>query len=371
MGIVDATRKFESWLKGQITIVPRDLAYKHQQMRADPFLFFRATYYRWAQVWPEQCRELARAREVYAVGDLHIENFGTWRDAEGRLIWGVNDFDEAYPMAFTNDLVRLAVSALLAADASERFHLSPEEICQQLTDGYRDQIEGGGEPFVLMEKHPELRRMAIQDLRQPAPFWQRLEEKSAPLRGRLPASARKAFRALLPKGAEPSYRVLTKPKGLGSLGRQRFLALAQFGGGHIAREVKEVAPSAWLWATGRGDGARRGNSWLEKIVRASVRAADPWWEVRRGWLVRRLAPDCSRIDIDELVHYRDLASLMHAMGRETANVHLGTPKGRKRLRAAWAELPRDWLLDAARQMHKLSLREWRDFKRSGKTKLAG
>jgi len=32
---------------------------------------------------------------VLAVGDLHVENFGTWRDAEGRLIWGVNDFDES------------------------------------------------------------------------------------------------------------------------------------------------------------------------------------------------------------------------------------------------------------------------------------
>ena len=30
-----------------------------------------------------------------SVGDLHVENFGTWRDSEGRLIWGINDFDEA------------------------------------------------------------------------------------------------------------------------------------------------------------------------------------------------------------------------------------------------------------------------------------
>ncbi len=121
MDIVEATRKFEAWLKGRIAIVRRDIAYKHEQMRADPFLFFRATYYRWAQIWPSNARKLARAAEVYAVGDLHIENFGTWRDAEGRSVWGVNDFDEAHPMAFTNDLVRLAVSALLAADSVARF----------------------------------------------------------------------------------------------------------------------------------------------------------------------------------------------------------------------------------------------------------
>jgi hypothetical protein len=216
-----------------------------------------------------------------------------------------------------------------------------------------------------MEKHPELRRMAIQDLRQPAPFWQRLGQKSAPARRSLPSSARKAIRDLLPPDTEPAYRVLTKPKGLGSLGRQRFLALADCDGGLIAREAKTVAPSAWLWANGHGDRCGKGNPWLQKIVNASVRCRDPWWEVYRGWLVRRLAPDCSRIDIDQLVHHRDLASLLHAMGAETANIHLGTPKrGRRRIRASLAELPNDWLLDAARGMHKACLKDWREFKRA-------
>jgi hypothetical protein len=365
MDIVEATRSFEAWLRQHITVVRSDLDYKHQQMRADPFLFFRATYYRWAQLWPEQCRKLARAEGAFAVGDLHIENFGTWRDLEGRLVWGVNDLDEAHPMAFPNDLARLAVSAMLAAEASIRFHLTPAEICERIAGGYRDQIESGGEPFVLMEKHPELRHMAVQELRQPAPFWQRLREKSALTRRVPPGSARKALRDLLPHGAEPEFRVLTKPKGLGSLGRQRFLALAHFDGGILAREAKAVAPSSWLWASGRGDRAGKGNPWLEKILRAAVRCPDPWWHVRRGWLVRRLGPDCSRIDIDELVHHRDLASLLHAMGRETANIHLGSPKkARKRLRAALADLPPDWLLDAARAMHKVTLRDWRDFKRA-------
>ena len=48
---------------------------------------------------------------MLAVGDLHVENFGTWRDADGRLCWGINDFDEADRLPYTNDLVRLAASA--------------------------------------------------------------------------------------------------------------------------------------------------------------------------------------------------------------------------------------------------------------------
>jgi uncharacterized protein (DUF2252 family) len=42
------------------------------------------------------CADIARVTTVLAVGDLHADNFGTWRDREGRLIWGINDFYDAY-----------------------------------------------------------------------------------------------------------------------------------------------------------------------------------------------------------------------------------------------------------------------------------
>src|SRR5438445_5345090 len=105
-------------------------------MAGGVFPFLRATFYRWMQRWPEVCPELAKAPAVLAVGDLHVENFGTWRDIEGRLIWGVNDFDEAYPMAYTNDLVRLAVSAHLAARTAH-LAVKTEDACDVILDGYR------------------------------------------------------------------------------------------------------------------------------------------------------------------------------------------------------------------------------------------
>ena len=177
-------------------------------------------------------------------------------------------------MAFPNDLVRLAVSALLAGEASAHFKLKPGEVCEQLVKGYREALERGGKPFVLMENHPKLRRMAVQDLRQPVEFWRGLQAKSGPLKTGLPDSVRKAFRKILPEGAKPKYRILQKPKGLGSLGRRRFLALASWQGSLIAREAKEVAPSACIWAEDRR--ASEGNPWLEKIVCAAVRCADPY-----------------------------------------------------------------------------------------------
>ena len=114
MKITKATQKYEAWLVRHLHLLESDLQLKHQQMRSAPFPFLRATYYRWAQTWMETCAGAARAPRVLAVGDLHVENFGTWRDIEGRLIWGINDFDEAWRLPYTNDLVRLAASALLA-----------------------------------------------------------------------------------------------------------------------------------------------------------------------------------------------------------------------------------------------------------------
>ena len=68
MNIRQATRRHESWLRQQTHVVERDLRLKHPRMAESPFTFLRATYYRWAQIWPEICPKLADAPRVLAVG---------------------------------------------------------------------------------------------------------------------------------------------------------------------------------------------------------------------------------------------------------------------------------------------------------------
>src|SRR5713226_6243198 len=129
MNIIAATRKYEQWLAQRTTIVTGDLKLKHEFMAAAAFAFLRATFYRWLQIWTEVCPEVSRAPRVLAVGDLHIENFGTWRDADGRLAWGINDFDEVSHMPYAIDLVRLAASALLAGE-SEHLAVKPKAMTE-------------------------------------------------------------------------------------------------------------------------------------------------------------------------------------------------------------------------------------------------
>ncbi|MBI1882568.1 MAG: DUF2252 family protein, partial [Chloroflexi bacterium] len=123
----DATERYLSWLGTKVTLVPKEVEKRHKGIaESTPFEFLRATFYWWAQWWPTVCEELNNAPLVLGVGDLHVENFGTWRDAEGRLVWGVNDFDECCCLPYTNDLVRLAASARFAIEEPETKKLLKE-----------------------------------------------------------------------------------------------------------------------------------------------------------------------------------------------------------------------------------------------------
>ena len=85
MNCKEATKSYEAWLAIHTRLIQADLQLRHQQMSADIFSFMRVTFYRWVEIWTEHCAPLANAPAVLAIGDLHVENFGTWRDQEGRI----------------------------------------------------------------------------------------------------------------------------------------------------------------------------------------------------------------------------------------------------------------------------------------------
>src|SRR6266404_1483588 len=166
MNVVESTRAYDRWLEQRLrVIVKRDLKLKHRRMAEDPFSFLRGSFYRWAQVWPELCAGLATAPYVLGIGDLHIENFGTWRDGEGRLIWGINDFDEATTLAYTSDLVRLCTSALIAIGES-RLATPARRACDSVLEGYTESLRDAGLPLVLAERNRWLRDLAVGRLKE-------------------------------------------------------------------------------------------------------------------------------------------------------------------------------------------------------------
>jgi hypothetical protein len=295
-----------------------------------------------------------------AVGDLHVENFGTWRDLEGRLIWGVNDFDEAWPAAYTADLVRLLASAYLAI-GEDHLAISRKTARGAIEQGYRDAIAKGGGPFVLAEHHKWLRRLALSKLRDPVVFWGKIVACPR-YKGKLPQDVWRLVHASLPLRTM-NYDVKTRLAGLGSLGHPRVLTLATWDGAHIVREAKQLTPSAWIWARGLAAKQILGR----KLIDSAVRIRDPHVHFADHWIVRRLAPDCSHIEIQTLPKERDEERLVYYMGWETANIHLGS---RKALSAVKRDLGRRkgrWLHKAAKSMLEVTLEDWGFWRRNAAT----
>jgi len=317
VNIQQATQEYELWLSKHLTLIDADLILKHTRMAEDAFSFFRATFYRWVQLWMEWHPDSAKAPLVLAVGDLHVENFGTWRDIEGRLIWGVNDFDEAAWMPYTLDLVRLATSARLAIKLGH-LTITPKEASDALLQGYRECLAATGCAFVLAEHHKGLREMALSSLRAAERFWTKIE--SLPLAPQpVPEGALAALALLLP---EPglSYKVSHRIAGLGSLGRQRYVALAEWRGGNVAREAKALAPSAYFWQQADDSFSE---IFYQTILNNAIRCLDPTVKLVDRWIVRRLAPDCSRIDLSSLSKDGDMTRLLRSTaGSETTACRL-------------------------------------------------
>lgn len=359
MNVVKATRHFEDWLAHRIDIVKSDLRLKHGSMKEAVFPFLRATYYRWAQVWPKVCPDLAKGPRVLAVGDLHVENFGTWRDIEGRLIWGVNDFDEAHPLAYANDLVRLAVSAHLASEAGH-IPLKHQEICDVILEGYGQSLRAGGLPFVLGEKNEWLRLIAESKLRDPVRFWEKMDALPT-VKGDVPITAIDAIEHLMPARDIP-YRLTHRIAGLGSLGHARYVAIADWHGGKIAREAKALVSSACHWAE---DEHAPIDILYQTIVTRAVRCPDPFVQLRGRWIVRRLSPHCSRIEIATLEARGVEMRLLQAMGWETANIHLGTRSAAKTILRHMQKQKGRWLHQASAAMLDAVRDDWKDWKKRG------
>jgi len=103
-------------------------------------------------------------------------------------------------------------------------------------------------------------------------------------------------------------------------------------------------------------------------VQRSIRVPDPCERFHGPWVVRRLAPDCSRIELASLSKDRDEARLLYSMGWETANMHFATPQAIAQVKHDLASRRGRWLHKAAKTMRAATKKDWKkwqhDWKRS-------
>ena len=200
-------------------------------------------------------------------------------------------------------------------------------------------------------------KLGIEFLKPPKSFWKDLIALPS-IRGHLPRDAKKSLEKTVPV-PDLKYRVLRREAGLGSLGQLGFVALADCRGGCVAREAKNVVPSANIWLNGQ---KTHRQSYYKEAMSSASRSPDPYQKIVGPWLIRRLSPDSNPIKIEELPKKRDEAILLQAMGTEIANVHLGS---QHRTRAIMNDLRRrkpNWLHSDAKKMAKFFVREWKEYR---------
>ena len=333
IAFTDSKAHYDAWLQTQIgsDFVAADLADKSALMRDSAFVFLRGSYWRWAETILDICPDLAGAPQVLAVGDIHLENFGTWRDADGRLVWGVNDFDEAAQMPYAIDLVRLAASALLGGDDRNG---AIDTITKAVLKGYAKGLAAPS-PVVLDRDWPELRADVIVDEDRRDKFWKKIDART---NEPAPPRFQKALAAAMPEPVV-AFDTARRVAGTGSLGRPRWIGVADWRGGAIVREAKVLVTSGWPLA--HGDAAAPIRAF--EIATGRFRAPDPWYSVTEGIVVRRLSPNNRKIEADKRGAFLLEPSMHEAMGFELANVHMGTANAAAAIQADLRPRKSGWL----------------------------
>jgi Uncharacterized protein conserved in bacteria (DUF2252) len=341
---------FEKWLRRRCKVVEADLKYKHKRMRKNAFVFLRATYFRWAKGIETICPELKNAPRVLCVGDTHTENFGTWRDAQGRLVWGVNDFDEAAIIPYAFDLVRLAASVSLAP----KMRIGRKQAAAAILAGYRLGLRAP-RPTLLDEHQTRLRPFVVITDAEREKFWR---EVACYPKARPPARVRRNLKKSLPLDA-PHIRFASRVKGGGSLGRARYVAIAEWRGGHIVREAKAIVPSAWNWAHSAGDARPR---FLE-LATGRFRSPDPFLAVKRGFVIRRIAADSRKIDLGDNAGAKLKINLLKAMGFDLGAIHAATKGARRSIMRDLRSRDSGWLSAAAKAAETAARGDFAEWKR--------
>ncbi|MGD6746017.1 DUF2252 domain-containing protein [Streptomyces sp. BH106] len=346
---------------------PAAFRVKFRKMAASAFAFYRGTaclFY--GDVEREQHGGPyldERTSRVWIHGDLHAENFGTYMDSTGRLIFNVNDFDEAYVGPFTWDLKRFAASMALVGYSKALSDEQITDLVRTYAAAYRERIHAlatGAKsdevpPFTLDTADGPLLE-ALRDARSLTRFGllesmteiREFERRFAEGGGSIELDAATRYKVLaafdgyletLPEASlsrPDSYRVKDvvgrRGIGIGSAGLPSYNILLEGNSDALENDVVIYMKQAQTPAVSRHitDPAIRGYFQHEGhrtvISQRALQAhADPWlgWTELdgAGQLVAEISPYAVDLDWGDIDEYEEIAAVVADLGRATATMH--------------------------------------------------
>ncbi|WP_438294336.1 DUF2252 domain-containing protein [Streptomyces sp. HUAS TT7] len=358
---------FETAFGELLAADPTAFRVKFRKMAASAFAFYRGTaclFY--ADLEREQHGGPyldERTGRVWIHGDLHAENFGTYMDANGRLIFNVNDFDEAYVGPFTWDLKRLAASLALIGYTKAFSDEQITSLVRTYAAAYRERIHAlasGAKddevpPFTLDTAEGPLLG-ALRDARARTRFAlldsmteiREYERRFTEGDGSIELDAATRYKVLaafdgyletLPEESlvrPDSYRVKDvvgrRGIGIGSAGLPSYNILLEGHSDALENDVVIYIKQAQTPAVSRHitDPAVRGyfeHEGHRTVIsqRALQAAADPWlgWTELdgAGQLVAEVSPYAVDLDWSDIDDPDEIAAVVADLGRATATMH--------------------------------------------------
>lgn len=244
---------------------PERLAMKYRNMRTSPFVYLRATCHLFPGQLPEQ-RALAKAPSVWSCGDLHLENFGSYKGDNRLTYFDVNDFDEAALIPASWDIVRLLTSVRLACAELEFTAQRVRELADAVLAAYFTELRNGIARWLERETAtgPVRELLATATERKRADFldsgtFKAGKKRALSIDGKRALAASKAQQAQVREFMSQFARTQSEPRfyevldvarriaGNGSLGVERFVVLVRGKGNpdnNYLLDLKHATPSA-------------------------------------------------------------------------------------------------------------------------------
>jgi uncharacterized protein (DUF2252 family) len=343
---------------------PRAFRRKFRKMAQDPFSFYRGSaclfYADVAEMEDRYADE--RTGRVWIQGDLHAENYGTYLNDAGILVFDVNDFDEAYLGHFTWDLQRMAASLALLGFIKALSDDTIHELIEAYGSAYAEQVETfhhgeDDEEFRLTLDNTEGALHAVLVEARLKSRWQMLERmttvddgergfKEAPGVRRLDDDEREevlaaydSYLGTIPQQKRQhsvSYHVKDVVGragfGIGSAGLPAYNLLVEGRSQALENDVVLSMKQGNVAAPSRVVEDERITSYFEHsghrtaISQRALQAhADPWlgWcELRgKGQVVQELSPYEADLDWDHVSEPDEMLPLVRCLGQATAKIH--------------------------------------------------
>jgi uncharacterized protein (DUF2252 family) len=315
---------------------------------------------------------------TWVTGDQHLSNFGAWKNRNGEVIFGVNDFDEAVVYDFQIDVWRCAVSMYDHAISSGLDESRAKAAVLTFTDEYVSTLQGylGNEKATVFEmthqrasgklaaflkqigtkqsEHKMLSKYTAFDENGNRYFVKNARTHLVPVSAQVEDELRLAFGhdkygATMQhigwhekEWSDEYFRVLDVAQkvgsGVGSFGVARYYVLLAGAGHGVILDVKFEPEAAVAKVIGPHDRAWYDRQFADeasravKAQRALTSYTDPFTGVvyinHSAYVVRQRSPWKAGFDLSELQTYADLAEYVQNIAVITATSHARGTIGR-------------------------------------------